>query len=64
VWIVRGLISACDCLSYENRLDHRLRGERVYILCRRPCGAGGVRGDRGSHRIYGSEYMDQRGVGL
>ena len=36
-WVVRGFLSACECFSCANKLDHRLKGERVYILCRDPC---------------------------
>lgn len=36
-WVSRGIISACECFSCSNKVDHRLRGVRVSILCREPC---------------------------
>ena len=48
-WETRGLISACECFSCMNKLDHRLMGNRVRILCRNQCefkplkGASGTR---------------------
>jgi len=44
-WVVRGLLSACECFSCENKLDHRLRGLKVYILCREPCHYRPMRGE-------------------
>lgn len=37
IWVSRGIISACECFSCENKLDHRFRDGRVLILCKDPC---------------------------
>ncbi len=36
-WIPRGILSACECFSCEYKLTHRLRGDKVYVLCKNPC---------------------------
>ena len=36
-WVTRGIISACECFSCANKVSHRLKGNRVSILCRDPC---------------------------
>lgn len=36
-WVCRGILSACECFSCENKVRYRLRGDRVYVLCLNPC---------------------------
>lgn len=36
-WVNRGLISACECFSCMNKINHKLSENRVRILCRNPC---------------------------
>jgi hypothetical protein len=36
-WITKGVISASDCFSCANRIDHEVKGRRISILCRNPC---------------------------
>lgn len=36
-WVCRGILSACECFSCENKVRYRLRGDRVYVLCKNPC---------------------------
>jgi hypothetical protein len=36
-WVTRGVISACECFSCVNKVEHRLNDARVSILCRDPC---------------------------
>ena len=36
-WATKGLISACECFSCMNKINHELVGERVRILCGDPC---------------------------
>lgn len=44
-WVVRGFLSACECFSCVNKMGHRLKGERVFILCRNPCNYLPLRGE-------------------
>jgi hypothetical protein len=36
-WICRGILSACECFGCENKVSYKLRGDKVYVLCRNPC---------------------------
>jgi hypothetical protein len=36
-WIARGWVTASECFSCRNKLDHRVGGGRVFILCRDNC---------------------------
>jgi len=36
-WVSRGIISACECFSCANKVDHRFKESRVSILCNDPC---------------------------
>ena len=36
-WIDRGLVTASECYSCRNRLDSRVDGGRIRILCRDEC---------------------------
>ena len=45
-WVCRGLISASECFSCANKIDHRYSGSRVSILCRDPCNYKPLEGER------------------
>ncbi|MFQ6076804.1 MAG: hypothetical protein ACE5Z5_11825 [Candidatus Bathyarchaeia archaeon] len=45
-WVPRGLISASECFSCANKVDHRHSGSGVSILCRDPCNYKPLRGER------------------
>ena len=36
-WVIKGMLSACDCFSCVNKVEHMLKNNRVHILCREPC---------------------------
>ena len=44
-WISRGIISACECFSCSNKIDHRLRGNRVSVLCSEHCRYSPLKGE-------------------
>lgn len=45
-WVTRGIISASECFSCANKIDHRLRDRSVSILCLDPCNYRPLRGER------------------
>ena len=36
-WINRGMHTASECFSCDNKLDHVLKGSRIAILCKDYC---------------------------
>jgi len=36
-WIVKGVVSASQCFSCLNKIEHKLKGRRVLILCKDNC---------------------------
>ena len=45
-WLSRGLISASECFSCANKVDHKVKGSRVSILCRDQCNYKPLKGER------------------
>ena len=43
-WVTKGLISACECFSCRNKINHKLKDNRVSILCRDICNFKPLRG--------------------
>ena len=45
-WESRGLISASECFSCANKVNHRYGDHRVSILCKDPCNYRPLKGER------------------
>lgn len=45
-WVSRGFISASECFSCANKVNHKIRGSRVSILCKDQCNYKPLKGER------------------
>jgi len=45
-WVNRGFISASECFSCANKINHKRRAHSISVLCRDPCNYKPLRGER------------------
>ena len=36
-WVNKGLITAYECFSCTNKINHKFKDNRITILCKDPC---------------------------
>jgi len=54
-WVSRGILSACECFSCANKLEHKFRETKVSIHCLEPCK---YRPMRGAERTVVEKLQD------